>query len=210
MKPKFTMTRRAVVQSTRTLKFITCAACMVLVAGLSIRASASCSDSLSAMATAAALLHIQSGSQSSPMQQSSATSNDNSVHTSIVGLWHVQFIVGGQTIQEAYQVWNAGGTEVHNPNIDPRSGAVCLGAWKKVAPQGYQLAHRVWWYDTNGVFLGTIHLSEMLTLGDGGNTHNGSFTSDFYDPSGNFLFSVAGNATGERISVDDQRQASRP
>ena len=50
--------------------------------------------------------------------------------------------------------------------------------------------------------MGTIHLSETITLGNHGNTHSGSFTLDFYDPSGNFLFEVAGNVTEECISVE--------
>ena len=120
----------------------------------------------------------------------------------MIGLWHIQFTVGDQTIQEAFQLWNFGGTEVHNPNVDPRGGTVCLGVWKR-APQGvFKLTHRVWNYDTNGNFMGTIHLSETLTLGNGGNTHSGSFTLGFFDPSGNFQFDVTGNVTGERISVE--------
>lgn len=75
----------------------------------------------------------------------------------------------GQTIQEAYQLWNAGGTEIHNPNVDPRLGNVCLGVWKHGSHGTYRLAHRVWSYDANGNFLGTIHLSETITLGGGGN-----------------------------------------
>jgi hypothetical protein len=51
-------------------------------------------------------------------------------------------------------------------------------------------------------FLGTIHLSETVNVGQGGNTHSGSFTLDFYDPSSNFVNEVTGNVTGERISVD--------
>jgi hypothetical protein len=39
---------------------------------------------------------------------------------SIVGLWHAQYTVGGNLIQDAYQIWNAGGTEVHIPNLAPR------------------------------------------------------------------------------------------
>jgi len=35
-----------------------------------------------------------------------------------------------------------------------------------------------------------------------GNAHSGSFTLDFFDPSGNFQFEVAGDVTGERISVE--------
>jgi hypothetical protein len=182
----------------KTLNFARFAACMVLVVGLSASALASCGDSLSAMAAGAASVDSQSG----PMEQDSQSSGDNAVNSSIVGLWHVRFMVGDQTIQEAYQLWNAGGTEVHNPKVDPRGGSVCLGVWKHAAHGAYKLAHRVWSYDTSGLFMGTIHLSETLTLSHGGNTHSGSFTLDFYDPSGTFQMEVVGNVTGERISVE--------
>ena len=182
-------------KSTRTLNFVKFAACTFLVFGLSASALASCGDSLSSMAQGAAIV-----SQSHPVQQDSQSSEDRAASTSIVGLWHIQFKVHGQTIQEAYQLWNAGGTEVHNPNVDPRTGNVCLGVWKQ-ASGTYALAHRVWNYDANGTFLGTIHLSETLTLGHGGNTHSGSFKLDFYDPNGHFLNEVTGSVTGKRISV---------
>jgi len=173
------------------------AGCMVLAIGLSASALASCGDSLSAMAAAAASVR----SQARPIQPNSASAGDN-VGKSMVGLWQIQFTIGDQTIQEAYQLWNAGGTEVHNPNVDPRGGSVCLGVWKHTSHGAFRLAHRVWSYDTNGNFLGTIHLSETVNVGQGGNTHSGSFTLDFYDPSGNFVNEVTGNVTGERISVD--------
>jgi hypothetical protein len=180
------------------LNFIKFAACMVLVLGLVASASASCGDSLSTMAAGAAFLHTQSR----PIQPNSESARGNGASSSIVGLWHIQFMVGDQTIQEAYQLWNAGGTEVHNPNVDPRSGNVCLGVWRHAQHGAFKLAHRVWSYDTNGNFMGTIHLSETLTLGNNGSTHSGSFTLDFYDPTGNFQFEVAGNVVAERISVD--------
>jgi len=180
------------------LNFVKFAACMVLVVGLSASALASCGDSLSAMAAGAASVH----SQFRPIQPNSQPAEDNGANSTIVGLWHIQFTVGDQTIQEAYQLWNAGGTEVHNPNVDPRGGNVCLGVWKHAPHGAFKLAHRVWSYDTNGNFMGTIHLSETLTLGHHGTTHRGSFTLDFYDPSGNFQFEVAGSVTGERISVE--------
>src|SRR5437764_2673133 len=195
MSPNFT--RRDIMKLIRPLNFVKFAACMVLVVGLSASALASCGDSLSAMAAGAASVH----SQSRPMQQNSQSAGDNS-GKSMVGLWHIQFTVGGQTIQEAYQLWNAGGTEVHNPNVDPRGGSVCLGVWKHTSHGAFKLAHRVWSYDTNGNFLGSIHLSETVTVGQAGNTHSGSFTLDFFDPSGNFITEVTGNVTGERISVD--------
>ena len=173
----------------------------LLVVAFSATAMASCGDSLSAMAAAAASVRSQSpASQLSVKNGSASAAIDDAVNTSIVGLWHVRFQVGDDTIQEAFQIWNAGGTEVHNPNVDPRTGNVCLGAWKEAAPQTFKLTHRVWSYDASGNFLGTINLNETLTLGRRGNTHSGSFTLDFYDPSGNFMFEVPGTAIGERIS----------
>lgn len=182
----------------------------VLMVALNATAKAQCGDSLSTMASSAASIRSQPQvSQSSQRHAFSegkslaaepATASDNAVNTSIVGLWHIRFLVGDQQIQEAFQIWNVGRTEVHNPNVDPRNGNVCLGTWEEAAPQTFKLTHRVWNYE-DGVFHGTIHLNETLVLGNRGNTHSGSFTLDFYDPSGNFLFEVPGTVVGERISV---------
>jgi hypothetical protein len=70
------------------------------------------------------------------------------------------------------------------------------------APQTYKLAHQVWWYDSNGDFMGTIHLTEIVSLTNRGNSHGGSFALDFYDPNNKFLFEVAGNVVAERITVE--------
>lgn len=167
----------------------------VLAFGFSASAVAACGDSLAAMANAKAVV-------SSPIgKQLATTAKADGGNSSIVGLWYVQFVVDGQTTQEAFQNWNLGGTEVHNPNVDPRSGSVCLGTWVPIQG-GFKLAHRVWNYDTNGNFLGTIHLSEIVRLVNGGNAQMGSFKLDFYDPSGNFETEVAGNVTGQRIQVE--------
>lgn len=181
-------------KSTTTLKYTKLAACLVLIIGLRASALASCGDTLAVLANGATKVF----SQSHPVSNGAQSGN-----THIVGLWHIEFVANGQTIQEAFQVWNAGGTEIHNPNVDPRSGNVCLGVWKHEPKSGtYTLAHRVWNYDTNGTFLGTIHLSESVTVSPDGSSQSGAFALDFYDPSGNFEFEVPGNVTGERISVD--------
>lgn len=186
-------------KSISTLNCVKLAACMALIVGLSANALASCGDSLTAMAAEATAL----GSQSRTAQPSPQSSEGDTSNVSIVGFWHVQFMVGGNVIQEAYQIWNFGGTEVHNPNVDPRGGDVCLGAWKQGATPGtYVLAHRVWNYDINGNFMGTINLSEKLSVGPKGNGHTGTFTSAFYDPTGKFLMKVAGTVKGERIAAE--------
>ena len=178
----------------------------MLVASLSATAMAQCGGSFSALAVAAASVRSQSNlSQPTPLSvQNQSAANDNAVNTSIVGLWHISFLVGGEQIQEAFQIWNAGGTEVHNPNVDPRQGNVCLGTWDEAAPQTFKLNHRVWLYTADGSFLGVGHLRETLTLSDRGNTQNGSFTLDLYDLSGNKLAELAaGTVKGERISVSE-------
>lgn len=196
------MNRRTIrtLKTIRNLTGVRVAALSVLVAAFSTTAMAQCGDSLKAMAAAAASVQSQSQASQSLAQSQSFAANDNAINTSIVGLWHIRFLVGGQQIQEAYQIWNAGGTEVHNPNVDPRQGNVCLGAWKEAASQTFKLTHRVWFYDPNGNFQGTGHLSETLTLGDRGNSHGGSFTLDIYDPFGNLVAEVPGTVVGERIS----------
>lgn len=175
---------------------------LVVTAGFSGTVLAQCGASFNAMAAAAASLRSEPLVSRSWTQKDSPAASDNAVNPSIIGLWHIRFLVGDQTIQEAYQIWNTGGTEVHNPNVDPRQGNVCLGTWKEAAPQTFKLTHRVWLYDTNGNFQGTGHLSETLVLGDRGNTHSGTFTLGFYDPAGNFLFDIPGTVVGERISPD--------
>jgi hypothetical protein len=90
---------------------------------------------------------------------------------------------------------------VHNPNVDPRAGNVCLGVWTK-SSGAFKLTHRVWNYDISGNFAGTIHLHETITLSEGGNKQRGSFKLDFYDPSGNFVTQVAGKVIGQRIAAE--------
>jgi len=173
------------------------AVCAALAIGLSASALASCGDSLSAMASAKAIVSPSLGKQLAAASPAYRTPN-----SSIVGLWYVQFVVGGETIQEAFQNWNRGGTEVHNPNVDPRSGNVCLGTWVRNPGGAFKLAHRVWNYDISGDFMGTIQLSETIHLSHNGDVQTGSFKLDFYDPSGNFVTEVAGNVTGQRIQVE--------
>lgn len=95
-----------------------------------------------------------------------------------------------------------GGTEVHNPNVDPRGGTMCLGTWVKTQGGAFKLAHRVWNYDTNGNFLRTIRVSETVYLTNKGNAQTGSFKLEFYNPDGNFETEVAGTVTAQRIQAE--------
>lgn len=182
----------------------------IITIAFGVTAIAQCGGSLTSLAASAVALRSQPQPVQSSLQNRSdakdsanntgnAAINDSSDDSSIVGLWHVRFMIGNQQIQEAFQIWNAGGTEVHNPNVDPRGGTVCLGVWRAADTRTFKLTHRVWNYDLNGNFMGTINLSENVTVGRKGTTHAGTFALDFYDPLGNFLFEAAGNVIAERI-----------
>jgi len=169
--------------------------CGVVAMQLSSIAAASCGDSFLAIATGKSMMPSVAGNQQLNAEAGPA-------HSSIVGLWHVQFIAGGTPIQEAFQNWNLGGTEVHNPNVDPRQGNVCLGTWIKTPAGVYKLAHRVWNYDTTGDFMGVIYVSENVTLSHHGNAMTGSVTLTFYDPDGNYVTEVSADVAGTRIQVE--------
>jgi len=189
------------------LKMAGIGALAALVLTLGVTVNAQCGGVFNSMMAAASI-----GGRSKLPQPMFETKNapsdlltDRSVNTSIVGLWHIRFFVdtpgGPLMIQEAFQTWNTGGTEVHNPNVDPRGGSVCLGAWIEAAPQTFKLTHRVWLYDANGNFQAIGHLTESLTLSDRGNTHSGTFTLQAFDAEGNPLGGPAvGTVIGERIS----------
>lgn len=179
------------------------ALCMLtLVLAISGAAFASCGDSMQAMAAASAIRIPFQTTLPYQIPKNAPASNSNAVMSSIVGMWHTNFEVNGQSIQEAYQIWNLGGTEVHNPNVDPRSNNVCLGTWSAIGTRTFLLFHRVWWYDTTGDWLGTIHLREIVTVSADGNSHTGSFTLDFYDQNNNFQNEVAGDVVAEKVISD--------
>lgn len=187
---------------------------------LHITANAQCGGAFDALATSALSLRNRAKSELvssltakdqvySPMKGDGG--NDDS---SIVGLWHVKFniMVPGVpdpiTIQEAFQIWNTGGTEVHNPNVDPRTGPVCLGAWSEDRGS-FKLTHRVWSYSPDGLYLGTINLSESVSVINRGRNQTGTFALDFFDPNGNPLdvpgvhpFHVEGVVVAERVPAN--------
>jgi len=106
---------------------------VTLMVGFGATAMAQCSASFNAMAEAAVSARSQLPAlQLSARRNSAAAASDAAVNTSIVGMWHIKFnitvpgVPDPITIQEAFQIWNTGGTEVHNPNVDPRGGSVCL------------------------------------------------------------------------------------
>jgi len=139
---------------------------------------------------------------------------DDDNGASIVGFWHVKFVVGSgasaQTIDAGYSQWHADGTEIMNSGgRAPVTSNFCLGVWKKVGYQEYRLNHLAAAWDPtpatnapNGTLMGPAQIQEDVSLSPDGNHFSGTFTIDQYLENGNLVAHVAGNITGTRITVN--------
>ena len=130
--------------------------------------------------------------------------HDNSFDESIVGMWNVQFLVGGNVIDFGYQQWHGDGTEFMNSGgRSPATQNFCMGVWQRTAPNHYKLNHWALTYDSTGTFTGRANIREDVALGNGGATFSGSFTIDIYDPKNVHVAQVAaGTIKGTRITVN--------
>jgi len=120
----------------------------------------------------------------------------------IVGLWNVNFISGGQSVDQGFDQWNSDGTEILNDTPPPATGNVCLGVWTKTGPSTYKLKHPSWTFDAAGNLNGTAVIRETITLGAGADSFQGPFTVDVFDLTGKNLMHLEGTITGLRITTD--------
>jgi hypothetical protein len=124
------------------------------------------------------------------------------VSNSIVGLWNVNFLSGGQVVDVAFDAWHGDQTEILNDYTDPIEGNVCLGVWVEAGNHTYKLKHPSWVFDSNGTLLGTEILRETVKLNGNGQSYTGAYTLDIYDVSGNFVEEFSGSLKATRINVD--------
>ena len=121
---------------------------------------------------------------------------------SIVGLWNVNFVSGGVSVDQGFDQWNSDGTEILNDTPPPATGNVCLGVWTKTGPATYKLKHPSWTFDAAGNLNGTAVIRETITLGAGADSFQGPFTVDVFDLTGKNLMHLEGTITGLRITTD--------
>jgi hypothetical protein len=129
----------------------------------------------------------------------SATANASNSSATIVGLWNLNFISGGQIVDVAFDAWHSDGTEVLNDYTNPINGNVCLGVWTQTGPGAYKLKHPSWYFDGAGNLLGTVVIHENVRLGASGNTFTGTYVDDVYDTAGNLLVEYSGTLQATRI-----------
>ena len=183
-----------------TFKKIT-ATLSLLLAGalLSATAVAQCSNT---GALPKAKLHRQSwqvGDDSASLILTSSSTDP------IVGMWRVQFLSGGNVIDQAIVHWHDDGTEMMNSSRNPDTQSFCMGVWQNTGNSLYKLNHyAISWDPTTSTTepLGLGSIRENIKLGKDGNTFTGTFVINQYDESGNLLATVSGTVNGYRISVN--------
>jgi hypothetical protein len=160
---------------------------------------------------------------------SGSTANDDhdGRNTStIVGLWQFTFIsqgntappaslTDGSTLDAGYTAWHSDGTEIMNSSRDPATSSFCLGTWKLVGPNTYELNHVTLSWDNTGTFctptppatscmVGPGNIRETVTVSRNGKTYTGHVTIDQYDntPQHNHMFRLTGTVSAKRILVN--------
>jgi hypothetical protein len=162
-------------------------------------ASAACGSAISLGSAAAVPTH---SAFLQPMGTLSAASQPNDSIPTIVGLWHVKFISGGQLYDEGFDQWHSDQSEILNDITPPINGNVCLGVWQKTGPLTYKLTHPAWNFDNSGNLIGTIRLQEAVTLNADGSSYQGPFSFIFFDLAGHVTSEVSGTLKAQRITVN--------
>ena len=119
----------------------------------------------------------------------------------VVGLWAVQFTVGGNPFDFGYAEWHSDGTEIMNSGSrPPATENFCMGVWRQSGPNTYHLKHYALSYTTAGVMDHRVIITEDVTIDATGNGFSGPASYDIYDPSGVTLQAhVPAAVTGHRI-----------
>jgi hypothetical protein len=123
----------------------------------------------------------------------------------IVGMWRVQFVSGGNVIDQAIVQWHSDGTEVMNSSRNPDTQSFCQGVWENVGRSNYRLNHyAISWDPTTSTTepLGLASIRESVKLAKDGSSFTGTFVINQYDESGDLLATISGTITGYRIDVN--------
>ena len=128
--------------------------------------------------------------------QKSTSPNDGT----IVGMWHVNYLVGGNVAFQSFQQWHSDGTEFEFADIPTIPGDICMGVWRQ-NDRRYDLYHTAWTFDSNGNPNGTMVLTHNDKLSRNGNSFAGTFDLKFFDVNGNLLNEITGDTAGDRITV---------
>jgi hypothetical protein len=141
----------------------------------------------------------------------------NPANPSIVGMWSVQYVAQGNStrtppipdgtiVDFGYSQWHSDGTEMLNSGgHSPATENFCMGVWGQTGFLTYELNHFALSYDlTSQTLTAYVNIREQVTLSPSGDMYAGTFTIDVYSTAGTHVDHIAGNITGQRITVDSK------
>jgi hypothetical protein len=128
----------------------------------------------------------------------------------MIGLWHVHYFHGTEEWLQTYDQWGSDGLELEVAGLAPGAGAIGQGHWGRVPDGTLQLYQVAWTFDTSGVLNGYTQKTEENTLSDDKLSWSGSYSTTFYDLSGNPLSQDTGTLTATRLPPHHQRPTPTP
>jgi hypothetical protein len=156
------------------------------------------------------------------MQEERNPTKPPSKGTSIVGMWKINLVSDGTAYPTIIPAgvpldfgtaqWHSDGTEfLISGGRAPSTGDVCMGVWEQTGSATYKLKHIALAYASSdssppvipAAFVGPGIFHQTVTLSPSGNSYEGTFTIDQYQPDGVTLIEhVGGTVTGVRFTVD--------
>ena len=122
-------------------------------------------------------------------------------HRSIVGIWSVHYVsTTGGPPASAFIQWHQDGLEFEGADVAP--GAFCQGTYKQAPDGSYHDYHTAWTFDNTGTVNGYWDETMIVAVSADGQSYSGTYTRDFYDLNGNFLFEDDGTMTATRLTVE--------
>ncbi|MBS0422019.1 MAG: hypothetical protein JSR66_30215 [Proteobacteria bacterium] len=135
---------------------------------------------------------------------------DDDEDDSIVGLW--KFKLSGFLKDFGTQAFHAGGTEtMFSAGVDPSTGDVCQGVWRKIGRSTYTLNHIAMAWTAPGAQYGVlIHIHMTIRLAHSGDAFTGHYSVSLFsatpenpfDESGGAFASGGGDVTASRVRPD--------
>lgn len=126
--------------------------------------------------------------------------NGNEQGAPIVGLWHNLFTSYFGTPFQTYSQWHSDGLENDTPNF---MNAVCFGTWNHTTGRTFKLFHVGW--TPGGIPPAPtsvrFELRELNTVGQDGNTFDGTYDQKFFDAAGNLVFEDSGTIHATRLTA---------
>jgi hypothetical protein len=206
LKAETTRSRREAVAVTATLTLLSFAA--------ATQATAGCAEGL--MRHAMPMLAANSSDFVPPVYRPGTLGTaltpvgDSGGEASIVGLWEFKF--AGFLNDFGTQAFHAGGTEtMFSAGVDPATGDVCQGVWRKVGHSTYTLNHVAMGWTAPGAEYGVlIHFHMLIKVAPSGDSYTGNYDVSLYsatpqdpfDESAGPFVSGSGTLNATRVKAD--------